>query len=379
MPMLTVLRPEQSVEWMQVLSACIAYDVYHLPEYHALAEQRGEGEAQLWVYAEGGYCIALPVLQRSLASVPGLETADPRWRDVTSVYGYAGPVASHLVLPQAVVGNFQRTLTQALREASVVSVFARLHPLFAQTPLLAGLGECRRGGATVSIDLTLSAGAVRARYRHGHRQEINHLKKRGFVCHHDQEHGSLDQFIALYHETMRRIGASRGYYFDDAYFQGLISSLGDHTHLFVALLDGEVTSGAMIFECDGLAQYHLTGTLDRYVRLSPGKLLVDGICAWGRGRNLRAFHLGGGIGGAEDSLYRFKAGFSPCVHDFSTWRWVLFPEVYERLCAGRSHWIEARGIPADVNGYFPAYRDPAVLGVEDVQQDSSLAPTRMHR
>jgi hypothetical protein len=63
-------------------------------------------------------------------------------------------------------------------------------------------------------------------------------------------------------------------------------------------------------------------------------------------------HLGGGRGGAEDSLFRFKAGFSDRRHAFATWRWVVRPEAYERLCAAR----RAAGGPEPPAGFFPAYR-----------------------
>src|SRR5438046_1750408 len=150
-----VIGTDSPEQWLEVLERSFAYDIYHLPAYHALAEERGEGTAQLFVYTEGCHTIALPLLLRPLDGVPGLEEVAAGMQDATSVYGYAGPVASQPALqgalqgalegemPLAVLQGFASALRQALCEMKVVAVFSRLHPLIPQPELLAGLGECR--------------------------------------------------------------------------------------------------------------------------------------------------------------------------------------------------------------------------------------------
>ena len=64
-------------------------------------------------------------------------------------------------------------------------------------------------------------------------------------------------------------------------------------------------------------------------------------------------HLGGGLGGREDSLMLFKAGFSDRRHPFRTWRWIVLPEAYARLAAARA---ARRAGPAPSPDFFPAYR-----------------------
>jgi hypothetical protein len=64
------------------------------------------------------------------------------------------------------------------------------------------------------------------------------------------------------------------------------------------------------------------------------------------------FHLGGGKGGRNDSLFEDKAGFSPNRHPFHTWRLVTDREAYRRLVAERRPDAD----PADMTGTFPPYR-----------------------
>ena len=67
-PRFLVLGCAQEREWTAVLSQVAQHDFYHLPAYHRLAEERGEGAAHLFAYQEGfkkfnlGYTSALSFL-----------------------------------------------------------------------------------------------------------------------------------------------------------------------------------------------------------------------------------------------------------------------------------------------------------------------------
>ena len=67
-------------------------------------EERGEGTTHLFAYHDGAYTIALPLLLRPVEASGG-----GAWSDATSVYGYAGALASHAGMPASVVRSFQRS------------------------------------------------------------------------------------------------------------------------------------------------------------------------------------------------------------------------------------------------------------------------------
>lgn len=359
-----VLSCGQQREWDEVLRGC-RHDAYHLSQYHALAAANGEGEARLFAYAEGDYQVAMPLLLRDLRTVPGLDQTGDGWRDATSVYGYAGPVASHEQIPPDVLGRFRLALTGALSELGVIAAFSRLHPLLPQVRLLDSVGECAEVGQTVSLDLTLPSAERQAGYCRSHRHSANALRRRGAACVHDGRGESLDRFTAIYHETMRRVEASSGYFFSRDYLAELLDGLGSHAHLFSAVLDGEVMCGALVLVCGDIAQFHLSGTGERHLKAAPTKFLVDGIAEWGTERGLKALHLGGGVGAANDSLFSFKAGFSDRRHTFRTWRWILRPVVYAQLCAAVEQTRAAAGQAAVSPDFFPAYRCPAAPRTEN--------------
>ena len=154
MPDLEVLTIADRDRWLAVLSLVERFDFYHLPQYHEVAERTGEGQARLLVYDHAGGTIAFPLLLRSCGSIEGLEGESSL--DVGSVYGYAGPLSSR-PLPAVVIADFQSELKRLFGTLGVVAAYSSLHPLIPQAELMAGLGEVRASGTTVSIDLTLSA------------------------------------------------------------------------------------------------------------------------------------------------------------------------------------------------------------------------------
>jgi hypothetical protein len=360
--MMRVLTTSQSDEWLSVLRRSSAmHDVYHLPSYHAVAERRSEGEARLFEYEQPGYTIALPLIIRTLADLPGVGASANTWRDATSVYGYSGPVYSHKEMPRAAIDGFQRGLTAALQELQVVSVFSRLHPLLPeQTMLLDGLGDHQLGGATVSIDLLATPIEQRAQYDGTIRNRINRLARLGATCVLDIEQRHLLEFVALYHETMRRVKAEESYFFAPTYFFDLAKSLGPVVKLFVVKMpDGEVISGGLFTLCEGIVQYHLGGTRDSALKLSPMVLLLETVRRWANENSAHTFHLGGGVGGKTDSLFQFKARFSRRRHSFTTWRWIVAPEAYRELSLQKDRWNSKCGLRAISASFFPAYRRPA--------------------
>jgi hypothetical protein len=249
----------------------------------------------------------------------------------------------------------------ALQELHVVSVFSRLHPLLTEQPkLLQGIGDHQLGGTTVSINLSDSPAEQRAQYSGSIRNRLNRQARSGITCALDPKQRHLPDFVALYYETMRRVKAEESYFFEPTYFSDLAKSLGPMLKLFVVKMpDGEVISGGLFTLCEGIMQYHLGGTRDTAVKLSPIVLLLETVRRWANENGAHTFHLGGGVGAKTDSLFQFKARFSRQRHQFTTWRWVVVPEAYRELSLQKDRWNSKCALRAISASFFPAYRCPA--------------------
>lgn len=357
---LDVPSGDSAEAWDAIIRCACFYDFYHLAGYHLLAFQRGEGTPFLFVVEDAGHFVALPLLLRPVegGSRRGLE----QWFDATSVYGYAGPVTSKEDLPSSLVTKFRIELATTLRDMRVVSVFSRLHPLFPQVGVLQGLGRVKAVGTTVSINLELQPEEQWAQYRENHRRDIRRLRRLGWASRSCAGQSCVDEyvdsFLETYRATMDRLNASGYYYFDRQYVRGLLSISGVEFRIFLAESSGTIGAAGIFSLCNGIVQYHLGGTKTEFLKYAPMKMLFDDVRLWASRVGATRFHLGGGVGGTEDSLFRFKAGFSTERHEFQTWRWVLDDEAYRALCRGRGIQLHSEGDPYQ-NDFFPLYRSPS--------------------
>ncbi len=364
---LRVLNTQQEAAWELAVARAHQHDIFHECRAHRIAETNGEGQARLYHYENGPWSISLPLMLCAIDTdgSGSADTRDPSCCDATSVYGYAGPIASHQEMPPDVVAKFHSALRAALGEAGVVCVFSRLHPLIPQQSLLAGIGTYQDVGPTVSIDLQVSREVQWRSYRELHRRSIRKLQKMGVIVEHDRELRSLDDFIELYYETMDRVRADDSYFFPKHYLSAWLAYPDPVAHLFVARHEGSPVSAAILTLCDGIAQYYLGGTANSFTRLGPNKLVIDALRCWAAEQGAHTLHLGGGVGASEDSLFHFKCGFSSARHRFAVWKWIVDQNRYDQLCRDRFPDVSANDWQEHAGGYFPAYRAVDLQPVAD--------------
>jgi lipid II:glycine glycyltransferase (peptidoglycan interpeptide bridge formation enzyme) len=77
---------------------------------------------------------------------------------------------------------------------------------------------------------------------------------------------------------------------------------------------------------------------------------------WGKQRGNRWLHIGGGLGGSDDKLFKFKAGFSPLRFQFQTIRMIIDSAKYQQLITLRAKSINMLPETLMASTYFPAYR-----------------------
>jgi len=351
-------------EWLRSARS----DVFHTAGYHRYARGSGLGEPFLAVIGDRSRGLAWPYLLRPVD--PGHAGAGVPVFDVTSVYGYPGPLAWGCSPGDAFLDEAWERLLDLWRSQGVASVFTRFHPLLDSAALIASLHGPALGdqpaagvafvGQTVSIDLTRPLEEIRAGYARGVRGNVDAIRHAGLVTTEDREWHELRTFTALYRDTMRRAGASRSYFFDEADFERLRVAWGDDLHLLVTRSAGAVAAAGLFTTRGDICQWYLAASDERFSTLAPSKLLIEDAAVWAAVRGLRVLHMGGGRGGREDSLFWFKSRFSRVRHPFAIGRWVLDHEAYARLVERRRAGLPA-GAELDAS-FFPLYRAAVVDG-----------------
>jgi hypothetical protein len=328
-------------EWDGLLDRIGVRDVYFRRAYLESAELLGQGRP-VYLHADGGGGghVVFPCLVRD---------APDGFSDVGTPMGYGGPAAAGAEPP---IGSFLDAYDRWCGSGRVVATFARFHPVLANQRLAEGRWHLEHIGHSIGWRVE---GRDRDELVSGldghHRRVLRKAERAGVDVTVEERAGDLAAFVALYEETMRRRSASAFYFFPDAYWSQLGGALRDSLVRADARVDGELVASIVCLSSPPLLHYHLGASSPRGQELGANHLLFLETAAWAAGRGFARFHLGGGVGGFEDSLYEFKRRFDPegalpaylgkAVHD---------ADAYRRL-AGVSE--------IDFDGYFPAYRRPA--------------------
>jgi sugar O-acyltransferase (sialic acid O-acetyltransferase NeuD family) len=362
---LTILTASSS-QWSEFLERA-PHDFFHTSNYHQVSECFGKGKALLAVYGDLDKFVAWPYL---VQEIEGFErTAAENLRDITSVYGYAGPIGYACDQDNAFLASAWDGMLEMWRSQSIVSVFTRLHPLLGnhrwlhhlrgdgEMPALVdeGCGE----GTTVAVDLSASPEETWNSYKRQLRQSLRRLMSLSMSTTPDPEWRHFDDFVRLYYKTMKRNGSASFYVFPARQFKQLKAALGPHGSLMVTEHEGEVAAAALLIEYAGIVNVHLLATDERFAQLSPSKLLIHEAQIWARSRGNRFLHLGGGRGSrSDDPLFRFKALFSSAFFPFHTCRWILNQSAYDDLAAERRNQSSKLRCGEMSKTHFPAYRAP---------------------
>jgi serine/alanine adding enzyme len=288
--------------------------------------------------AGDGGDVVFALILRVIDGVPGR-------LDAITPYGYGGPVA---VGPEPPVERFYEAYEGWCRSADVVSTFIRFHPLYANQRQAPAAVHVERLADTIawSLDpeLDLFAGL-----HPKHRNKVRKARAAGLEVAVQEAPASLSEFADLYDETMSRLGADEFYFFPADYWQALVDGLGERIVLVEARFDGELAAAALCFATPPWLHYHVSGTSERGREAAAANLVLFEAARWGQQQGLEQFHLGGGAGGREDTLFHFKQRFYPeGRREASVGKLVHDPEAYRALT----------GLPQiQLDGYFPAYRD----------------------
>lgn len=334
---------QQSTEWIACVRAAVNYDFYHTWHYHALERN---GEPILFVYEEEDVFIALPLLKREINN-SGLF-------DLTSVYGYSGPISNLKFkdIKDQFLENFKRSFLNFMKVEGYICLFSRLNPFIDQKVLIEKIGGLADNGKTVYMDLSVSIEEQRASYEKRLGRQIRQLRKMPYHIKEAVTDHEIRLFTAMYTENMLRLGAGKRYFYEEGYFMELLKSNKEECKLIVIYDGEEMICGAVIMCAGNVIRNHLSATASAYIHYSPSKLLTDEISVIGRRLGKQYFHLGGGLEGKEDSLFKFKYSFSRLLLDDNTWRFVSDNVVYNDL-------VKERNDSRNVN-YFPLYRVPAL-------------------
>ena len=342
-------------EWREAVQGTGVSDIYFLPEYHRAYELNGDGVAHLYLYESGPNCLVYPFMLRRIERA-GNEPVQETLFDIETVYGYSGPITT--TKAKEFLGGAWAAFSDWCRQQRVVAEFIRFHPLLNNKDSLEGFAKVSPDRETVVINLEGTPDSLWSGYPSAQRSKIRRARNEGLVCRSHSLREGLPEFRRLYQQTMQNVGATAYYFFSDAYFDDLASTLDERGRIFSVYKADRAIASALFLHHSPFLHYHLGGSDSAYREARPNNLLFHTVALWGQEHGCRWLHMGGGRTAApDDELLRFKSSFSQERRVFYTGRRVHCQKTYDWLC---SEWMKQRNA-VERPPYFLLYRQPIHL------------------
>lgn len=324
----------EALNWKESLSQFEYVDFYHSFDYVYLESLRINGTPKLIIISMPSGLIGLVMIFRK---IPG----ETQYFDATSVYGYNGVLTSpHLTSSDFNLGIAK--IKKVLAERGCVSFFNRESVFTAHR-----LPDAKEVGKTIAVDLKQKISEYENSLAEGHRQEIKYLRRDGLKVIEAQTDEQIKDFHEIYAETMVRRGANTQYFFSLKYFQAILKNIQAAPVLKMVYHENKPIAGSIFTMQGANIHYLFSGSVPQVTSYPATKLILDQVIRDNiEGKKHQLLHLGGGLAGQSDGLFKFKAGFGKIILPFYTTQWILIPEVYERLSAHTS----------PQSSFFPRYR-----------------------
>jgi len=341
--MIKIFDISQAEAWDEVVKSFPNYDIYYLSGYLKAFYIHGDGKPQLLYYTADGIRAIYVYMQREIAE--GVY-------DIITPYGYGGILFDGDVSEDKLL-SFKTDYQQFLVEKGVVDNFVRYHPILNNAKNMRSLFTIIDLGETIAMDLS-SEDIIWNNITSKNRNMIRKAEKNGVEILHSRDWGLFDDFMRIYNSTMNKDNAEDYYYFKDGFYCSIHNDLYDNYEMFYAVYKGEIIAMSIMIFANDRMHYHLSGSLSEYRNLAPSNLLLYKAALWGCHQGFDIFHLGGGIGSGEDSLFKFKAAFNRSSNfQFSIGKEIFNHEKYDELVNDR---ISKDPLFDCKSAFFPLYR-----------------------
>lgn len=351
--MLEIINIDESNKWDSIVKSFSNYDVYYLSGYTKAFKLHGDGDPTLIYYHDDEIQAINVVMIRDIAE-------DIRFKDkieskslfdITTPYGYGGFIIGGTPNVSN-IKKFNEEYSDYCRSKNIISEFVRFHPILNNSKINSEIYEVIDLGKTITMDLT-SKEQIWNDLSSKNRNVIRKAIKSGVEIYWGRSPELIDAFIPLYNATMNKDDATDYYYFNKEFYKSVLEDLRYNSLIFYALYDQKIISMSMILFGNDNMHYHLSASDREHQSLAATNLLLYEAACWGCENGYKSFHLGGGLGSKEDSLFKFKKAFNKCSETyFSIGKKIFDQEKYDELKEMRN--MENR-LDASIS-FFPAYR-----------------------
>ncbi|WP_422123797.1 GNAT family N-acetyltransferase [Planococcus sp. X10-3] len=270
--------------WQQILDLFKINDIYFTREYLLSALKLDPGEVMLFYYVdeEGHGEIIYPFIKRQLNN-----DGTPNY-DITTPFGYGGPVLKVNNDGSKLAANFLRVFSEFCRGEKILAEFIRFHPVLNNSNYFVDHLQLISVYDTYTLQLNAylsESEAVENKGKGNGEDSDFSFRKLGTVKH-------MFDFLVLYYSTIRQSEDKDSYYFfTNDYFESLVSSLGSDLQLFGIYKGNKLLAASYVLVKGETIYHHLSGKSEVDTPVEAETELLNNIAEWGAYNGFRYFHI----------------------------------------------------------------------------------------
>jgi len=353
-----ILTLSETIEWNKLLNRLplSAQDIYYTPEYYSLYQNLGDGKAMCFVFEKDNDIALYPFLLNSV-NILGYKL-DDEYYDIQGAYGYNGVVSSSY--SQSFINDFYQAFESFCKKKNVVAEFVRFHPILDNHKFSQNYYDLIFDRNTVFIDTQLPENEIFSKFQTTTRKQIKRCTNRHNIEVAQKTHdiSSLDDFLNIYWETMKRVKSINYLFFNREYFKDLL--LNNDTIQYIAMFEEKPIASITALFGKHIMHGHLGGALTEYLSLSAYSLLYWEMIKTAKQRGLKLVHVGGGATNLNnDKLLEFKKNFSTQLTKFYIGKKIYNNDVYKTV---QEQWLNKSPIS------YSLYKN-RILGYREIDND----------
>lgn len=330
--MVFLIKATEKKSWRDFLLRFSKIDVCQLPEFHLTYQRRFPGSTPyLWGCSDEKNAFAYPFYLTPVEITNSeREKRQTGYFDISSVYGYSGPVST--TKEKEFLYKVWKQFDQWCAEKKVIAEFIRFS-LYLKNKDYAHpkcLVESNRPSALSFLPKTEEElmKALPSKTRNMLRKAF----RSNLVAKEVSKEEGLESFKKLYSETMKRNKAPDFFSYDDEYFDLLFSSPKDEIRLFATYIENKMIAAAIAIRYQKNALYHLGASLMEYSSLGAGNLAMYEMSKGLLKSGVEFLTVGGGrTTQSNDPLYLFKKNNATDEDIFWIGKRVINKEAYSKV------------------------------------------------
>lgn len=248
--------------------------------------------------------------------------------DATSAYGYGGP----WIEGEPSTRNFKSDYDSWAKSNRIVSTLLRFHPILSNAELFSDQMPLEHIGPTTVWNTEPDRDLV-ASMSKDHRKSWRRATRAGIQVEVIDKPQNIEPFRKIYEQSMNRVNAKDFYHFPEAYWHALLGAKDIHLVQFDAHLNSRRQASVLAFAHAPFLHIHLSGTTDEGRTHGAAHVCRVAAAQWAQSNGLTLLHSGGGIGGEDSTLLRWKQKFDPDspLLDYSIARLIHDQSAFESI------------------------------------------------